>query len=378
LIEPLHLKNGRDLRSRLFLSHASEDREIASEISATFRDKQIAVWLDSERLTPGTPDWERTIREGIAQSLAVIVLASPHAQASPYVRAELTIAKSQGIPIIPAWVSGERWSDCIAMDLIYTQYIDLRGEMQNVGIGRLLEEVITITRRLLSDHIVMEEADVAIATRKPRYDEITHERSPAPPGFMTVYFEEMKPPVVPNRASVPGAFIRIAKYEVIGQLLNDIYQQYLADRFDPLTYGSKWILQGGQPQWIVLGPWALLSETTNNYEAFRDWGMNMAINNCSLIERSPWTVVAPILGDAYGIGGTDAELISVMVNEPKMFVIALREGIFRRADPSELGNPGLTYAIVGRRFLVPKERAFIQVESEKSKVEQFRRYWRRA
>jgi TIR domain len=167
--ELLRLKSGHDLRSRLFISHASEDHEIAKTIWRELSSRQISVWIDSERLTPGTPDWEQAIRAGIAQSVAVVVLASPHSQASRYVRAELAIAQSQKIAIVPVWVSGDHWPDCIAMDLIYSQYIDIRGERQDVGIGRLIEELILISRKSLPDHILLDEADIAITKARDNH-----------------------------------------------------------------------------------------------------------------------------------------------------------------------------------------------------------------
>jgi hypothetical protein len=158
--------------------------------------------------------------------------------------------------------------------LDFSQYIDIRGQRQDVGIGRLIEELILISRKLLPDHILLDEADVAIAEVKVVKDNhsiyVTHDRPPAPPGFMTVLFKKLEYPEKSGRTSVPGVLVRIDKYEVIGQFLDDIYQQYLADQFDPLTYGSKWLLEG----MCLLAPWTYLTKDRTNEESLRSWMLN--------------------------------------------------------------------------------------------------------
>jgi hypothetical protein len=266
------------------------------------------------------------------------------------------------------------------MDLIYSQYIDMRGEKQNAGIEILLEEVIALSRKSLPDHIVVDEADIAIVTERNGDRRITHDRAPAPPGFMTLLFNEVEYPKTSGRASVSGSFIRVGKYEVLGQLLDDIYQRYLIDRFDPLTYGTKWILKGVRG-WndVVLVPWTSLTEDIDTDDA-RSWLMNTRINDCGLIEGTPWTVVTPRSEELlYGVGAKNRKLISIVLEQPKALFFALRQGIFRRADdPSELGGAGVSYVIGrGRMRLIREGRVFIQADCDEIKVDQFLQYWGR-
>src|SRR5438876_5464455 len=75
----------------VFISYSHIDREVAKTVRSDLENAGISTWID-DRLEPGTPDWEREVRNAVARSFAVVVIASPHSLNTPYVRGELLFA----------------------------------------------------------------------------------------------------------------------------------------------------------------------------------------------------------------------------------------------------------------------------------------------
>ena len=62
-------------------------------VAEFLRKKGINVWVDNEKLVPGTPSWEVKIEKGIRTAEAVVVLLSPDSNASVWVRREISFAE---------------------------------------------------------------------------------------------------------------------------------------------------------------------------------------------------------------------------------------------------------------------------------------------
>jgi hypothetical protein len=99
----------------VFVSYSHADRVFEQQLLRDLQAAHVTAWVDHERLTPGTPDWEREIRQGIAKSNAVVYIASEEATISRWVRGELAVADDEGVPIYPIWARGEKWSRCVAL-----------------------------------------------------------------------------------------------------------------------------------------------------------------------------------------------------------------------------------------------------------------------
>lgn len=104
--------------------------------------------------------------------------------------------------------------------------------------------------------------------------------------------------------------IRPTSYQTLRELADDLYLNYLTDRYKPYSYGSSWALSaispipasplfGGTMQQI-LAPWTwLLPENRNKaiIEFDRNW-MNSPINEYKLIDRL-WQIInlpIPVVG----------------------------------------------------------------------------------
>ena len=86
----------------VFISYSSTYAAQVNQIKQWLTQHGITVWIDHERLTPGTEDWGKAIERGIQSSKALIYIASPEARASKYVGHELDLAeKKYRLPICP-------------------------------------------------------------------------------------------------------------------------------------------------------------------------------------------------------------------------------------------------------------------------------------
>jgi hypothetical protein len=110
----------------VFVSYSRKDTAVVSRLVQDLQTVGIAAWIDSGHLTPGTPDWEREIRQAITGANGVVYVASEDAATSQYVRDELAIARDNNIPVYPVWVRGDKWSSCIPLGWGHTQFVDGR------------------------------------------------------------------------------------------------------------------------------------------------------------------------------------------------------------------------------------------------------------
>ena len=107
-------------------------------VVAFLRKQGITVWVDNERLKPGTSAWEAEIERAIPNSYAIVVLLSPDAKDSAWVRREITLADQSNIKIYPALIRGNE-NNAIFLRLIASQYIDIREDKKEAGLYSFLK-----------------------------------------------------------------------------------------------------------------------------------------------------------------------------------------------------------------------------------------------
>ena len=113
----------------VFLSYSRMEEVFAKRLEQDLRARGIWVWRDETNINPGSPDWEAAIRDAISHAYAVVLIASPKVTKSLYIKGELSLAKRYHPNCIyPIWIGGTEWTDCVPIDFINTQYIDMRGE----------------------------------------------------------------------------------------------------------------------------------------------------------------------------------------------------------------------------------------------------------
>ena len=125
----------------VFLCYARADSAAVTRLKADLQNQGIQVWIDQEQLQPGTLDWEEALRAAVRAARAVLLIASPNARGSRFIRDELRIAEMYQRPIYPLWLAGDHWIDAVPLGWGNTQYIDARADRYEAAISELVEHL---------------------------------------------------------------------------------------------------------------------------------------------------------------------------------------------------------------------------------------------
>jgi Novel STAND NTPase 1/TIR domain/Chlamydia polymorphic membrane protein (Chlamydia_PMP) repeat len=127
--------------ANVFLSYSRKDHDFMLHLQTDLRAQGINIWVDSEDLKPGTPDWEEALRNAIRNVHAIVLIASPNSRQSLIVKDELQLATMYKRTIYPFWIAGQEWMEVIPLGLGSTQYIDARGASFASGVQQLVAEL---------------------------------------------------------------------------------------------------------------------------------------------------------------------------------------------------------------------------------------------
>lgn len=124
-------------RPEVFLSYSRTDSETMKRVRDALRTEGIMVWTD-EGIEPGTPNWMREIERAIQRAKGFMVLLSPDAYDSEWVRNEISLARQNYCRLLPLIVRGEP-RDVKPLDLTNVQHVDIREEEQvRPGLTKLI------------------------------------------------------------------------------------------------------------------------------------------------------------------------------------------------------------------------------------------------
>jgi len=218
---------------QIFISYSRKDTAFVDQLKTDFTKAGLDIWLDTEDLTPGTPNWEQAIRDAIDNAAAVVLVASPDSRASVYVQGELTLAKLRQHPIYPVWAAGDNWIDAATLDLVNYQYVDCRGAEYKTGIKTIIGS--------LKKFWDISEGNITLG--------------------------------LPTHEIVE---INIAQFDKVYDILNHIYLNYLQDWYPEMAYGSEWILVNVHTRQIA-APWTWLTfKVDDNLALFRMYEQTQA------------------------------------------------------------------------------------------------------
>jgi formylglycine-generating enzyme required for sulfatase activity len=89
---------------QVFISHANEDADFAHRLAADLKRLGVRVWIAPESIRPGE-EWVDAIERGLGESSHILIVLTPAALVSPWVRKETNVAialERQGnIHVIP-------------------------------------------------------------------------------------------------------------------------------------------------------------------------------------------------------------------------------------------------------------------------------------
>lgn len=84
----------------VFISYSNGDSRFANKLAADLRMHGVEVWVDKERLRVGV-DWLDKVAKAISDSRAVLLIVSPGAFTSKWVKKELTFANEINKDVLP-------------------------------------------------------------------------------------------------------------------------------------------------------------------------------------------------------------------------------------------------------------------------------------
>jgi len=113
--------------SQVFMSYSRRDNDVMRRVVSFLRKEGIKVWVDNEKLIPGTPIWEEEIEKAIRNAPAIIVVLSPDSKNSEWVRREISLADQYRKRVFPVLVRGDEETS-ITLRLINRQFVDIRKD----------------------------------------------------------------------------------------------------------------------------------------------------------------------------------------------------------------------------------------------------------
>lgn len=121
-----------------FISYASGDKVIVESLTNDLRAQGYKVWIDFEGIVGGT-QWETEIKKGIAQADVVVVILTPDAIKSEWVKKEIDIARNSLKVVIPLLMRDVPMPDgLIDLGIGDLQYINVVRYGLKMGVEHLL------------------------------------------------------------------------------------------------------------------------------------------------------------------------------------------------------------------------------------------------
>lgn len=130
-VAPVATPSGKPARAEtlakhVFLSYSRRDTDVMRKTRDVLRAAQIPVWTD-ESIAVGTPLWTEALEKAIENAGCVLVLLSPDAKQSSWVKRELEYASALNIPITPVLARGTE-AESVPFRLIGSQYLDVTAQ----------------------------------------------------------------------------------------------------------------------------------------------------------------------------------------------------------------------------------------------------------
>jgi hypothetical protein len=166
--------------AHVFISYSREDSEYAHLLVKTLEDMGFAVWID-DKIDYGTK-WADVIENNIDHCGALILIMSPDAQDSSWVKRELALAQAKNKPLFPLLLAGQLWPE--VEDVQFAGIQD--GQMPPAKFYSALAKYVTqiTTHDVKSVHLrkeMLRSSTFIDLTYRPLIDAIREHRQPSAP-----------------------------------------------------------------------------------------------------------------------------------------------------------------------------------------------------
>ncbi|MBE2271748.1 MAG: TIR domain-containing protein [Anaerolinea sp.] len=131
-----------------FISYSSADRVLAEGLVSRLREAHYRVWIDVDGI-PGGAQWEQAIYAALDEAQVCLVLITPDAVASAWVKREIEIARAKPKPVIPLLMRDIPLTDGLAALAIGDlQVINFLRDGYDSGMSKLLKVLPSAGARL--------------------------------------------------------------------------------------------------------------------------------------------------------------------------------------------------------------------------------------
>jgi hypothetical protein len=129
------------MAKEIFISYSRRDTEFVARLASDLDAQVAGVWFDQSAIQLGE-NWHAEIMDGIRECKAFILVLSPDAAESKYVREELNNALELGKVIFPVIYRAARWTGEIEALVKEIQTLDLRSGSYTDNFQKLVDGLI--------------------------------------------------------------------------------------------------------------------------------------------------------------------------------------------------------------------------------------------
>ena len=115
----------------IFLSYSRKDSKLMRRIREDLVAEGLDVWTD-ESLRTGSQSWKQQVERALEEASALVVILTPNAKSSNWVRAEMDYAEAHEVRIFPILAAGTTKS-AVPFGFITAQWVDIRREANYVA-----------------------------------------------------------------------------------------------------------------------------------------------------------------------------------------------------------------------------------------------------
>ncbi len=127
----------------IFISYSRRDQEFVTRLASDLDQQVAGAWFDQSDIQVGQ-QWHDEIMDGIRECKAFILVLSPDAAESRYVREELNKALELGKPIIPILYRPAKWSGEFETLVKEVQTLDLRSGSYAENFQKLVDGLVAL------------------------------------------------------------------------------------------------------------------------------------------------------------------------------------------------------------------------------------------
>jgi hypothetical protein len=116
VLEPEERRGNSEYRPKVFISYSHKDSVYAHRLADEMCRRGISAWID-DRIDYGAL-WPDVIEENISECDTFVLVMTPHAKSSTWVKNELSYAQSKNKLIFPLLLEGENWLQVASMEYV--------------------------------------------------------------------------------------------------------------------------------------------------------------------------------------------------------------------------------------------------------------------